>query len=69
MEVSVMIQPSFLSQLTKFSVYARLSCSGCMKAMTMESDRVRRSCVTIEACISQKRLVGLVLRYLWEWMR
>jgi hypothetical protein len=50
-------------------VTARLSCSGCTKAMTIDSDRVRHSCVTIEACISQKRLVGSVLRYLWEWIR
>ena len=35
----------------------------------MESDQVRHSCVTIEACISQKRLVGLVVRYQWEGMR
>jgi hypothetical protein len=35
----------------------------------MESDRERRSCVTIETCISPKRLVGSVVRYRWEWMR
>ena len=64
-----MTQPSFLSRFAKQRVTARLSCSGCTKAMTIDSDRVRRSCVTIEAYISQKRLVGLVVRYLWEWMR
>jgi len=67
---SIRNDPTVLPEpVNKFSVTVRLSCSGCTKAMTMESDRVRRSCVTTEACISQKRLVGSVVRYLWEWMR
>ncbi len=60
MEVSVIIQPSFLSRLTKLSVTARLSCLGCTKAMMMERDWERCNCVTIKAWISQKWLVGLV---------